>query len=186
MITLHTPTVDFRRQAVVTLCLGVLAAGGCGRPSDPANEPSTKRTIGATALILEQSTGVEIAARVDTGAHTCSIDAEQIEIEDASTDASANIGKQIRFLMRSNKDESTWITSTITGQADIRTADGKKTTRYEVRLTLQWEGFEKEVLVTLNDRSQLKYPMLLGRNYLYGDFVVDVSLNSDDEVPVVR
>jgi hypothetical protein len=34
---------------------------------------------------------------------------------------------------------------------------------------------EKKVLVTLNDREQMKYPLLLGRNFLRDDFLVNVS-----------
>jgi hypothetical protein len=35
---------------------------------------------------------------------------------------------------------------------------------------------EKKVLVTLNDREKMKYPLLLGRNFLRNDFLVNVSL----------
>jgi len=31
------------------------------------------------------------------------------------------------------------------------------------------------VLVTLNDRTDMEYPLLVGRNYLRGDFLVDVA-----------
>jgi hypothetical protein len=39
------------------------------------------------------------------------------------------------------------------------------------------------VLVTLSDREKMKYPVLLGRNFLRGDFLVDVNLdvNLDSE-----
>jgi hypothetical protein len=43
-----------------------------------------------------------------------------------------------------------------------------------VRLALQWKDFSKEVLVTLNDRTDMTYPLLIGRNFLQGDFLVDV------------
>jgi hypothetical protein len=35
-------------------------------------------------------------------------------------------------------------------------------------------------LVSLSDRSDLKYPLLLGREFLEDDFVVDVSLDNPD------
>jgi hypothetical protein len=37
------------------------------------------------------------------------------------------------------------------------------------------------VLVTLNDRADLDYPLLVGRNFLFDDFVVDVSLDNHDK-----
>ncbi len=48
--------------------------------------------------------------------------------------------------------------------------------RYKVRLTLRLHEVKKRVLVTLNDRFHMKYPMLLGRNFLRGDFIVDVDI----------
>jgi hypothetical protein len=148
-----------------------------------AEPHGAKRTIGATAQIVEKAWGVTLPARVDTGAHTCSIDAEQVEITDEAEDEKQNVGKRIRFLMRGGNDATDWIETTISGYATIMTADGREATRYEVRLTLQRHDFEKEVTVTLNDRSELPYPLLLGRNFLRDDFVVDVSLDSDDKEP---
>jgi hypothetical protein len=49
-----------------------------------------------------------------------------------------------------------------------------------VPLTLRWKGVEKTVSVTLNDRNGMEYPLLLGRNFLRGDFVVDVDIDHDD------
>ena len=52
--------------------------------------------------------------------------------------------------------------------------DGEFDHRYKVRLTLKWNDFEKEVVVTLNDRTDMEFPLLIGRNFLRGDFLVDV------------
>jgi hypothetical protein len=49
-----------------------------------------------------------------------------------------------------------------------------------VLLTLRWKDFEKEVLVTLNDRTDMEYPLLIGRNFLRGDFLVDVAKRNDE------
>lgn len=37
--------------------------------------------------------------------------------------------------------------------------------------------------MTLNDRTDMEFPMLIGRNYLKGDFIVDVSLEPPKELP---
>jgi hypothetical protein len=39
---------------------------------------------------------------------------------------------------------------------------------------------EKKVVATLNDRQNMKYPMLLGRNFLRDDFLVNVSMDTNE------
>ena len=67
----------------------------------------------------------------------------------------------------------------IDGYVIIKTSDSR-VRRYKVPLTLRWKGIEKKVLVTLNTRNGMKYPLLLGRNFLRGDFLVDVDIDNDD------
>lgn len=167
--------------ALVVLVLVSSDAMGRDRIARCRKAGPAKQTIGATARVVEKTWGVVIPARVDTGAHTCSIDAERVEVTDEVVDKRQNIGKKIRFLMRDGDERKDWIETTIADCATIMTADDKESLRYEVRLTLGYGGIEKEVLVTLNDRADLDYPMLIGRNFLYDDFVVDVSLDNHDK-----
>jgi hypothetical protein len=51
-----------------------------------------------------------------------------------------------------------------------------------VMLPLEWNGVKKDVLVTINDRTDMDYPLLIGRNFLRGDFVVDVEVDNKDRV----
>jgi hypothetical protein len=169
--------------AFMVLSIAAMHAAGRDRSTCCRKATPAKHTIGATAQIVEKSWGVVIPARVDTGAHTCSIDAERVEIADEAEDKRQNIGKRIRFLMRDGDEKSDWIETTIVRCATVTTADGKESLRYEVRLTLECQRVRKEVLVTLNDRADLDFPMLVGRNFLLDDFVVDVSRNQSDPTP---
>jgi hypothetical protein len=56
----------------------------------------------------------------------------------------------------------------------IRNAE-RSEERIYVEMTLQYDGNAKKVQVNLNDRSGLTYPLLLGRNWLKDDYLVDVS-----------
>jgi hypothetical protein len=47
-------------------------------------------------------------------------------------------------------------------------------------LNLQWQDFQKVVTVSLNNRTDMAYPLLIGRNFLRGDFLVDVDLELSD------
>lgn len=164
-------------------CLSLVVYAGIGssafaqtEPAAPEkNEPSTVRVIGATTIVTEVSTGMPLPARVDTGATSCSIHCAAIEIRDANVDPQHNIGKPVRFLVKHGKAEGKWVESKIVDHVKVRTAE-REDQRYKVRLQLRWEDMEKVVLATLNDRQNMKYPMLLGRNFLRDDFVVNVSM----------
>jgi hypothetical protein len=157
--------------------VGTLAAEG----ESVAKRP--KRTIGSTATITEVSSGLPFAARIDTGAKSCSLHVEKWEIKDPERQAVDNIGKSIRFQIKNDEGETEWIETIVAGRVRIKSSvhkDGDTQGRYKVRLTLQWKDFKKDVLVSLTDRADMEYPLLIGRNFLRDDFVVDVSLDSDD------
>jgi hypothetical protein len=79
--------------------------------------------------------------------------------------------------VRSQNGKSRWIETTIAKAVRIKSPSlgrDEVDPRYKVWLTLQWNDFRKQVLVTLNDRTHMEYPLLIGRNFLRGDFLVDV------------
>jgi hypothetical protein len=149
----------------------VLAAGGEAVASD------SKHIIGATATLTETSSGLSFPARIDTGAQSCSLHVEKIEIQDEATSRLKNVGKSARVLLKDTDGKSAWIETKIVEAIRVKSSSlkvGEFDRRYKVRLTLKWNDFEKTVLVTLNDRTDMEYPLLIGRNYLRGDFLVDV------------
>ncbi len=150
---------------------------------DPDEEqgepPKKKRVIGATAVIKEYQSGLLFEARVDTGAKSCSLNVDQMVIVDEEEGWEANVGKVIKFRINNGKDEPQWIESKIQVVVRIKTSDNVER-RYKVPLELQWKNVKKRVTVTLNDRSQMRYPLLVGRNFLKGDFLVDVEKGDTD------
>jgi len=145
--------------------------------------PPIKQIIGATATIVEATSGLPFAARVDTGATTCSIHAVKWEIEDPAHRPPDNVGKPIRVLIKNEKGDEAWVESVITSRVRVRSSvqdENDYHGRYKVRLPLSWEGVTKDVLVTINDRTDMDYPLLVGRNFLRGDFMVDVDLEKNN------
>lgn len=146
----------------------------------------SKRIIGATATITESTSGLAFAARVDTGAATCSINATKWVIEDSAQRPLGNIGKPIRVLLKNEKGDEAWIDAVVAARVRVRSSVQKEDDyhgRYKVRLPLEWNGVSKTVLVSINDRTDMDYPLLIGRDFLRGDFLVDVDIDSrnDDE-----
>jgi hypothetical protein len=152
--------------------ISVLAAGG------EAVARESKHIIGATAELTETESGLTFAARIDTGAKSCSLHVEKIEIKDEAKSRVRNVGKIARVLLRGADGETEWIETKIVEAVRVKSSSldiGEFDRRYKVRLTLRWKDFEKTVLVTLNDRTDMEFPLLIGRNFLRGDFLVDVA-----------
>jgi hypothetical protein len=176
-----------RPTVVARVAVGLIAifAGVCAVMGASGNDVSTKptkRTIGATAMLTEMNSGIAFPARIDTGAETCSLHVEKIEIQDKTARRTKNVGKSVRFLLKANDNKTQWVEGVVADAVRVKSSSlksGDVDHRYKVRLTLQWKDVRKEVLVTLNDRTSMEYPLLIGRNFLQGDFVVDVDTDKD-------
>lgn len=111
----------------------------------------------------------KIIAKIDTGAKTSSIHAENItEREDG----------QIEFdVVTKINREHTWVhvTCPITRKTTVRSSSGRAQTRYVVTTTIVLGGISKLVEITLNSRKKMLRRMLVGRSTLEGTFVVDAS-----------
>jgi len=143
----------------------------------------SKRIIGATATISEATSGLPFSARIDTGATTCSIHALKWEIEDPAKRPAKNVGKQIRVLIANEKGEQAWVEAVVAARVRVRSSvqdEDDYHGRYKVVLPLEHNGVKKEVLVTINDRTNMEYPLLIGRNFLRNDFVVDIDVDNHD------
>lgn len=141
--------------------------------------PVPKRVIGATATIMEKESELLFKARVDSGAKSCSLHIEEYNIKDEEELMADNIGKVITFHIKNGNGESHWLEAKIAGYVVVKTSAHRER-RYKVPMTLQYKDFEKTVLVTLNNREKMEFPLLLGRNFLMGDFVVDVEVDNDE------
>ena len=158
-----------------TFCLTSMAgsdsacAAGCCQGKD---------IIGETARIRVKEADFDYIARIDTGARMTSIHAVDLLIEDASDKPQENIGKTVTFVTRNNQGLRKILSGKIVDVATVKNAQGREQ-RYEVELTLQWHGKTKQVRVNLRDRSKMTYKLLIGRNWLAGDYLVDVARKVD-------
>jgi hypothetical protein len=159
-------TVQFALAAIA------LASTGCASAREA-------RVLGATERIHLVEADLDFLAVIDTGAYRTSIHALDIAIQDPAPRMRDNIGRRIAFLVVNEAGRSRRITSTITDAMPVRTSHGTEW-RYVVPLHLRWGGVEKEVQVNLRDRSPMAYKLLVGRDWIRGDFLVDVDRNAVD------
>ena len=129
----------------------------------PTEKGSTeeKITIGEVEDVVLMPWGVRLPARIDTGAATSSLDARELKIKNNMAEFKLPQkygGLQLRL--------------PVTEWQDIRSADFREK-RPVVEITFCMGPKLINTRVTLNDRSRVRYPLIIGRNVLKDTFVVD-------------
>jgi hypothetical protein len=115
----------------------------------------------------------EIEAKIDTGAFTSAIHCDNIREVDLPDGQRA-----IHFELRHPKHPAYNHKAFEFTEFDLRSVKssfGDVQERYVIRTTINIHGQEVETEFSLSDRSDLKYPVLLGRTLLRRRFIVDVS-----------
>lgn len=134
-----------------------------------------KPIIGERAKIHINEANLTYKARIDTGAVENSLHAYNLRINNEDLHVKDNnIGKLITFTTANEKGQTVTLTRPVVETSLIRNAQGSEV-RYMVDLTLGEPGKEYKVRVNLKDRSKMKQKLLIGRNWLQGHYVVDVS-----------
>jgi hypothetical protein len=132
-------------------------------PGGAPAETKEKISLGAVENVALLPWGVTMPARIDTGAATSSLDARNIAIK--GNEVEFNLppqygGRKIRLPLLKVKT--------------VRSAEAKDQ-RPVVIVELCIGSKRVRTRMNLNDRSNVKYPILIGRNTLMHDFVVECS-----------
>jgi hypothetical protein len=120
-----------------------------------------KLTIGEVEDVILMPWGVRLPARIDTGAAASSLDARELTVK--NNIAEFRLPKMYGGL-RLRLPVKTW--------QKIRSADFTER-RPVVEITFCIGPKLVRAQVTLNDRSTVTYPLIIGRNVLKNKFVVD-------------
>jgi len=134
----------------------------CSFPYHTMGEPD-RPVIGAEEYVRILPYGFTIPAHIDTGAATTSLDARNMCVEDSI----------VTFTLPPKWGGAT-ITAPIVDWRYIRTS-GSRERRPVIELELCIASRKLRARVNLNDRSGMRYPMLIGRNVITGNFLVDTS-----------
>ncbi|MFV0553391.1 MAG: ATP-dependent zinc protease [Mangrovibacterium sp.] len=112
-----------------------------------------------------------IEAKIDTGAYTSSIHCHEVKEENCQGETLL----RCRFLDPShpeyNEKELYFSDYSI---KKVRSSNGQVESRFKVKTTIVLFGNTYPIQLTLSERSQMKYSVLIGRRFLKGKFVVDV------------
>jgi hypothetical protein len=117
---------------------------------------------------------ISFIARVDTGAQTTSIHAENLKIKNEETDIKKNIWKKINFTIVNNSWKKETFTKIIKDVRKVKTSEWTEL-RYYVLMDILVKDTKKSVLVNLNNREEMNYKLLLWRNFLSEDFLIKIN-----------
>lgn len=113
-----------------------------------------------------------IVAKIDTGAKTSSIHAENItEREDGQIEFDV-VTSQYE---RKKDDKLVHIITPYIRKTSVRSSSGRAQNRYVVKTVMILGGVEKEIEITLSSRKKMLRRVLIGRTTLSGSFIVDVA-----------
>lgn len=132
-----------------------------------------KETIGEISDYVVDG-DMKFSARVDTGAASTSINTSNIEVADAAEKMSDNVGKEISFDITNNNGDTKRITSTINKVIKVSNSIGSEY-RYEVKMTIEWQGKTQLLAFNLKDRSKLTFKLLIGRDWIGENAIVDTT-----------
>lgn len=132
-------------------------------------KPRQKR-IGVSALVnfVGYKNLKQIPARIDTGARTSSLWASGVRIDN-------NIATFKLFGPGSPYYTGKVVRREILEVRTVTSSTGHIQERYVVQMVIRMYGRKLNAKFTLSDRSTQTYPLLIGRNTLRGNFLVDSS-----------
>lgn len=129
-----------------------------------------KPIVGRVEWVEFPNWKLKLRARVDTGAKSCSIHA--INIERVTENG------EVYVLFDTFVDEKpVRLKSKFIKEAKVTSTSGVSENRIIISELMKMGKYKEEVIINLNDRTNLTYPILIGRNFLMGKFLVDVSLS---------
>lgn len=144
-------------------------------PSAPASYYDDKIVVGSTEWIYLTPPGHHYQARIDSGATTSSLSAQEI------TRFERNGKRWVRFkLQHDDEADPIEIEAPLVRNVRIRQASADALDRRPVvSLTVNLgTNLQQDAEFTLTDRSQMTYPILLGREFLRDITLIDVGRNN--------
>ena len=114
----------------------------------------------------------KLRAKIDTGAQTSALHVDTVDIQ---TNARGAASVQFRFTERTASRGSRVIacTASLVDTRAIRSSNGDLEMRPVIRTTLTIGQKQQPVEITLTNRDDMRYPMLVGRTALRSGFLVN-------------
>jgi hypothetical protein len=108
-----------------------------------------------------------LRVKIDTGARSSALHVDRLKVLPRN-----RVSYQV-VLHRSDHERRVNVVAKIERRARVRSSTGEYSMRFFVKTRLRLAGVEREVEVSLVDRGDMTFRMLIGRTALAGAFTVD-------------
>jgi hypothetical protein len=112
-----------------------------------------------------------VRAKIDTGAYSSVLDVKDYDL--IETEAGLMVQMQIG-LHRRQPDRVKVVQAPVVGMVSVRNSGGKRERRPLIEPVICLGPITRRIRLTVTNRSRMRCPMLLGRQALAGDFLIDV------------
>ena len=128
-----------------------------------------KVTIGRLEHIALPGLGVSrVEAKVDTGAYRSALHYQRVQLRTVEGE------KELWVTFQMGRKRRIKVFRKFR-RVQVKSSNGVVSHRYLISTLVRLNGFAVRTQFTLFDRSDMKYQVLLGRKFLRGRFLVDVS-----------
>lgn len=110
----------------------------------------------------------DIEVKIDTGAYTSSIHCKNVKVED----------NYLKCNFLDEEHPSYHEKEIVFDEYDVKvvkSSNGIAQARYRIKTEIVLFGKTSEIYLTLSDREEMRFPVLLGRNFLSNKFIVDIN-----------
>jgi len=134
--------------------------------------------VGAIEWAKIEPADIWLEARIDTGAESTSVHAEDIQLVEKD-------GKRfVRFVLVDPKSGNSYQQEIrLRRRVIIKQTAGPSEKRYVVKMWVTLGDVKSRIDVNLSDRKDFEFPLLIGRNFLTDAMIVDVSRHHTKSTP---
>lgn len=119
----------------------------------------------------------KMRAKIDTGAASSAIHAEEYEEVrlKGTKDRPLNIHLRMKLKVGVQSEKFIWAQAPIVDYRSVKNSGGKIEERPFVETVIDLGDQHFKIILSVTNREKMKFPVLLGRSFLSGKFLVDSS-----------
>ncbi len=112
----------------------------------------------------------DLDAKVDTGADSNALHCDHIDIDEQNNTVSFTLLDEVHEAYHGKR-----MTFPLYKIKKVKSSNGQIQLRPSIKVSVDFFGKKYKSVISLTDRSDMKFPMLIGRRFLKDRFLVDVS-----------